>query len=306
MFNFNGEFLGRVVDVKDPKKEGRIKVKVFTAFDELDSESIPWAYPTNNITGGSFTGGGFLSLPKIGSIVRVTFERGDVYKPYWSYNLSLSENLKAKLSDDFYDQAHSVIYDEETRTYIYKTKEEGIVIKNTENLISVEENRVRIKQISLAEREPKKFDEEYVEGEEFPLEELSPDEPSNRTENEVVLENDSISIFRHVGGKDSPSKVNSIKITDDKITAEVNGNFIDLTEVAISLGKLNESEYHAVLFEKLKEWQENLINTIGNLDKILTPSGPTLQIKTAVNWFKMETLKNQIEQHKSENVTLKK
>jgi len=306
MFNFSGHYLGRVVDNKDPKKEGRVKVKVFGVFDDLKSESIPWAYPANNVTGGSFGGGGFLSLPKIGSIVRTQFEDGSIYKPYWYFNLAVSKHLKEKLSDDFYTEAHSLIYDEETRTYIYKTKEEGLVLKNTENIISIEESRIRIKQIPLNERAANSFDLSYEEGEEFPDEDDSPDEPSNRTENEILMEDDSITINRYVQGKDSPSKINSIKITDDKITANVNGNVIDLTSVAISLGELNSSEYHAVLFEELKKWQEDLIDKIGKLKGIQTPSGPTLEVRTALNWAEVSSLKNKIDLYKSENVTLKK
>jgi hypothetical protein len=69
----NTSWLGEVVDIADPQKIGRIKVKVFGKFDELDNESIPWAYPGNNISAGSADGGSFFSVPKLGSIVSIKF-----------------------------------------------------------------------------------------------------------------------------------------------------------------------------------------------------------------------------------------
>lgn len=304
MFEFNGEYLGRVLDVNDTKKEGRIKVKVFSVFDELETESIPWAYPTNNFTGGSFTGGGSFSLPKIGSIVKIHFEKGNIYKPYWGFIYGLTENLKKLLSDENYTKAHSLIFDEETRTFIYKTQEEGMVIKNTENYINLSDNEVVIRQIKFKDYQPELFDNTYVEGEDFPIKSDLPEEVSDRTDNEIVLNENFISLKRYVNGKDSPSKINSILIEDDKITFEVNGNFIELNENSISLGQKQKSEYSAVLFEKLQEFLEKMIDAIGKLKNIQTPSGPTLEIRTAVNWIELNNLKSEIEKFKSNNVTL--
>ena len=304
MFNFSGNYIGRVLDNNDPKKEGRLKIKVLGVFDDLQVDSIPWAYPSNNITGGTFGGGGFFSLPKIGSIVRVNFEKGNIYKPYWAFQLSVNKNLKQILSDEFYTEAHSLIFDEETRTYLYKTKEEGLVLKNTENIISIEENRVRIKQIPLEERNVDSFNSEYSEGDEFPEERDSPDEPSNRTENEIILTDDSIEIKRFLGGQDSPSNINSVIINDDKISVKFNEFYFEITENGISLGDQNQSEFNSVLFQKLKEWQENLIDALGNLEGVPTPSGPTRKFKDSPKWFTVDRLKNQIDEHKSEKITL--
>ena len=66
--NLNGtNWIGLVVDNEDPLQEGRVKVKVFGKFDELEDEAIPWATPRNNLTGGSATGSGFHSVPKVDS-----------------------------------------------------------------------------------------------------------------------------------------------------------------------------------------------------------------------------------------------
>ena len=44
-------FLGTVVDVFDPLKLGRVKVKVHGVYDEIKDKDLPWAqpmYPLNN------------------------------------------------------------------------------------------------------------------------------------------------------------------------------------------------------------------------------------------------------------------
>ena len=55
-------WLGEVMENNDSEKLGRIKVKVYGKFDLLETEAIPWAYPSNHITGGSASGSGFFSV----------------------------------------------------------------------------------------------------------------------------------------------------------------------------------------------------------------------------------------------------
>ena len=74
-------WLGKVVDIDDPKKEGRVRVQVFGKFDKLSTEQIPWARPMNRMTAGSATGAGFHSVPKKDSIVGIIFDNGNIYEP---------------------------------------------------------------------------------------------------------------------------------------------------------------------------------------------------------------------------------
>ena len=39
----NMEFYGEVVDIDDPEKRGRARIKVYGKFDDLEDEDIPWA-----------------------------------------------------------------------------------------------------------------------------------------------------------------------------------------------------------------------------------------------------------------------
>ena len=45
-------FLGSVVDVKDPLKLGRVKVKVFGVYDDIDDADLPWAQIVVPVTQG--------------------------------------------------------------------------------------------------------------------------------------------------------------------------------------------------------------------------------------------------------------
>jgi hypothetical protein len=51
-------FLGSVVDVNDPKKLGRAKVKVYGVYDDIDKADLPWAQIIVPITQGIHEGQG--------------------------------------------------------------------------------------------------------------------------------------------------------------------------------------------------------------------------------------------------------
>lgn len=144
---FNSHWLGEVVDIEDPLFEGRIKVKVFGKFDEIDKNDIPWATPHNNITGGSSTGSGFHSVPKLGSIVGVIFENGNLFEPEWYKIQHISNELKDEISGS-YNNAHSIIYDTVTEggLKLFFTEDKGLVFDYKESLINIKnDNTIIIK-----------------------------------------------------------------------------------------------------------------------------------------------------------------
>lgn len=70
-------FMGRVVDINDPKKLGRARVRVPAYHDELEDEEIPWATPINPIQSASHYGIGISPLGLInGSMVFGFFADG--------------------------------------------------------------------------------------------------------------------------------------------------------------------------------------------------------------------------------------
>ena len=126
----DGNYCGKVVDIEDPLKIGRIRVEVFGFFDGLDPELIPWATPLNGITGGSNTGSGFFSVPKLDTLVDVKFDNGNVYCPQYSCHQKINEDLKAEIEGS-YANAHSIIYDMESQPgplKIFFTEEKGLML----------------------------------------------------------------------------------------------------------------------------------------------------------------------------------
>lgn len=73
-------YYGEVVDNKDPKKIGRLRVKVFGFYDEIPNDMIPWAIPSN-------TAFNRLDPPPVGSQVQIDFIEGEILAPVWfTYN----------------------------------------------------------------------------------------------------------------------------------------------------------------------------------------------------------------------------
>lgn len=122
-------WLGEVVDVDDPLKRGRVRVRVYGKFDQLEVGDIPWAAPSTIFTAGSSSGGGFLSVPKKGSVVAVTFSNGDLYFPEYRFNQELSKEAREEVSDS-YKNAHVILYDTETSgaVKIFFTEKKGLVL----------------------------------------------------------------------------------------------------------------------------------------------------------------------------------
>ena len=72
---------GEVIDNIDPMKLGRVKVRIFGMYEDLDRSVIPWALSETTYLGASTSN---LVVPPIGSTIRGYFENGDPYKPIYS------------------------------------------------------------------------------------------------------------------------------------------------------------------------------------------------------------------------------
>lgn len=107
-------YVGIVEDNNDPKRLGRIKVRVQGVFERIPTEHIPWAHPYIDAHGKSY------ELPPIGKIVNVTFENGNMYSPYYistdKYNINLQDKLES-LSEEEYKNFVALLFDHKTRIY---------------------------------------------------------------------------------------------------------------------------------------------------------------------------------------------
>ena len=112
-------YVGLVEENVDPKKVGRIKVRVLGVFDTLPVDSIPWAHPLKGLDGKSF------SVPAVGKLVSVVFYNDDMYSPFYmdsqNYNINLVTRLN-DMDDDDYKNFSALLYDH--RTQIYSNNDE--------------------------------------------------------------------------------------------------------------------------------------------------------------------------------------
>jgi len=138
----DGSYCGIVVDIEDPLKIGRVRIEVFGFFDGLEPNLIPWATPSTSNTGGSDSGGGFFSVPKLGSVVEVKFDSGNIYNPQYSFNQRISNELKDEISGS-YTNAHSLIYDTVTEEFVkvYFTEEKGLMLDYKESQINIKPDK---------------------------------------------------------------------------------------------------------------------------------------------------------------------
>lgn len=75
-------FTGKVIANNDPDKEGKCQIRVYGIFpNEIPDDDLPWATPDFSFIGG--LKGSFV-VPPIDSIVRVYFDNGDIYAPFYT------------------------------------------------------------------------------------------------------------------------------------------------------------------------------------------------------------------------------
>lgn len=120
-------FLGKVIDINDPIKRGRAKIRVFAKFDDLADDDLPWAQPRMSGTFGTGGGSGQISVPRVGAVVCVEFDNGNVYSPYF-YNIQEpSPDMMADISGS-YEGAQSLIYDGDEKLKVYYTRKGGLML----------------------------------------------------------------------------------------------------------------------------------------------------------------------------------
>jgi hypothetical protein len=119
-------WLGKVVDNKDPLKNGRCKVLVYGKFDNVPPEDIPWAACGNRSAVGAH------AIPNIDDIVSIRFDNGNLYHPEYFYQINQRKALKSEvldaLSEDEAQQTISLVYDEIRGIRIYHSPKDGIII----------------------------------------------------------------------------------------------------------------------------------------------------------------------------------
>lgn len=149
-------FIGEVVDSNDPDKEGRCRIKIFGLFNsedpviqegkptgqvtrvEIPIDKIPWANPANGkfFAGGETKGFGDISIPKIGTIVKVVFPTGDLYSPEWSFIQNMNVQAIEEIQDT-YEGSHILLYDNDEQVKIFYTPGKGMNIFHKDSSIII-------------------------------------------------------------------------------------------------------------------------------------------------------------------------
>lgn len=116
------QWVGVVEDNTDPLFEGRCRIRVLGKMDQrvnledpnseyvLPKDKLPWARAANATTGGSDTGGGCFDPPKLGTVVEVGFDNGNLYTPVYHHAVYISDEVKEEIQGS-YENAHVLIYD---------------------------------------------------------------------------------------------------------------------------------------------------------------------------------------------------
>lgn len=118
---FNGTYLGKVEDINDPLKIGRCKIRIGFLFGEdITTENLPWAYPAYSISFGGGGQCGSVSIPKIGAIVRVHFENGNIYTPIYASLQELADDVKELLQQN-YEGTHVILHDSDVDLQMHYT-----------------------------------------------------------------------------------------------------------------------------------------------------------------------------------------
>lgn len=122
--------LGEIVDINDPLKQGRARVRVFGFFEDLEIEDIPWAEQISGLSFSSARGNGNISVPRLGAIVNVQFDGSNYYKCFYEFEKESSPDLLAEIADS-YEGAQSIWYDTESEPgplKLFYTKAKGMVL----------------------------------------------------------------------------------------------------------------------------------------------------------------------------------
>lgn len=198
------EWLGEVMDVRDPLKRGRVRIKVYGKYDDIpeeDYDKLPWALPGNIVGSGSgwhktspredereYVGGGDnFSMPKVGQIVTVKFNSGNAYEPTYYVQEHISENVISRYNsnpeeddrnDDefwkYYENSHYIIYDtdlfhQNDWVKLYYNQKEGMIMEVNRARLNITSHGSLYFENNYGIENPKELDYEYFQKEDETL-----------------------------------------------------------------------------------------------------------------------------------------
>lgn len=131
----DNDWIGVVINSTDPLFSGRCQIRPFRLLDEIADEDLPWAVPVNStIFAGN--GAGSISVPKVGQIIRVQFNNGDIYAPEYTTIQNIDSELIQRIKDD-YEGTHVLLYDPEEELNVIYQRNSGFQIFYKESFIQI-------------------------------------------------------------------------------------------------------------------------------------------------------------------------
>lgn len=135
-------WVGEVVDIEDPSFNGRVRVKVRGKFDKFENSDIPWATPDTYFSGGSSSGAGNYDVPKVGTVVGVVFDNGNIYNPRYFKIQHVSKELiddVISVSDTPYT-VKALWYDTDINLKAYFNQADGIRLSYKDSIINMRDD----------------------------------------------------------------------------------------------------------------------------------------------------------------------
>jgi hypothetical protein len=135
-------WIGEVVDNEDPTFNGRVRVKVKGKFDKFENDDIPWATPDTYFSGGSSSGAGNYDVPKVGAILGIIFDNGNIYNPRYFKIQHVSQELideVISVSDTPYT-VKALWYDTDINLKTYFNEADGISISYKDSIINMRDD----------------------------------------------------------------------------------------------------------------------------------------------------------------------
>jgi hypothetical protein len=158
-------YVGTVEDINDPKRLGRVKVRVQSVFERIPLEHIPWAHPFASTPHGKT-----FETPPVGKIVNVTFENGNMYSPHYisteKYNINLQDKLES-LSESEYKEFVALLFDHKTRIY---SDNENLTLDYLLNKLTIDRDGINLELKDNAQKltlGSKNADQRVILGEHF-------------------------------------------------------------------------------------------------------------------------------------------
>ncbi len=122
----DNDWIGVIINNMDPEFAGRARIRVFRLMDDIQDDHLPWAYPINS-TRMAGDGAGSLSVPKVGIIVRVQFNNGDICSPEYTTIQNIDTQMRELIQED-YEGTHVLLYDPDEELNVIYQKNSGFQI----------------------------------------------------------------------------------------------------------------------------------------------------------------------------------